>query len=130
MPNLIQEGLQYKDMVGTMKPTLYIDEFVSKIGGDDEIAVLSFYVMNSQVADDLVNWFEKGYDYIIDADRSPGEIKPNRFIVYVEIARRTRLVDQIGELLDDLTRLSIHDVQTAFYYPKVLWFHFRLGYNR
>jgi len=39
-------------------------------------------------------WFEKGYDFVVDADRSPGEIKPNRYLVYVEL----RPVAQLGGL--------------------------------
>jgi len=102
----LYEGLQYKDMVGVIKPTLYVDEFASKIADDDEIAVLSFYTTNAQVCDDLINWFEKGYEYIMDADKSPGEISPGRYLVYVEIARRTRLIAQIKELLEDLETLT------------------------
>ena len=104
--SLLTEGLQYKDMVGIIKPTLYVDEFSSKIGDDDEIAVLSFYLTNSIGCDDLIAWFEKGYEYVLDADRSPGEVSPNRFLVFVEIARRTRLIGQIEELLLDLGTLT------------------------
>jgi len=77
----LQEGLKHKDMIGLIKPTVHIDEFVSKMGNDDDIATVSFYTKNSKVADDLVEWFEKGYDFVLDADRSPGEIKPNRYLV-------------------------------------------------
>lgn len=103
-------GLQYKDMVGIIKPTLHIDDFSSKIANDDEIAVLSFYTTNSQVCDDLISWFEKGYDFVIDADRSPGEVSPNRYLVFVEVERRTRLIEQIKELLEGLGTLTEHDL--------------------
>jgi hypothetical protein len=93
-------------MVGLLKPRVHIDEFVSKMGSDDDIAVVSFYTKNNKVATDLVNWFEKGYDFILDADRSPGEIKPNRYLVYVEIKRRTALPSQIIELVKDLESLT------------------------
>ena len=39
-------GLEYKDMAGMLKPTVYVDEFKSKVGEDDGYAVLSFYVHN------------------------------------------------------------------------------------
>ena len=104
----LNEGLNHKDMVGLIKPTVHIDEFVSKMGNDDDIATVSFYTKNSKVADDLVEWFEKGYDFVLDADRSPGEIKPNRYLVYVEIKRRTSLPEQIQELVKDLTSLTEH----------------------
>ena len=102
----LTEGLGYKDLSGMMKSTMYIDDFSSKMGDDDEIVVASFYVRDRQAAVDLVNWFEKGYDFVLDADRSPGEIKPNRYLVYVEVKRRTSLPKQIEELVRDLASLT------------------------
>jgi hypothetical protein len=105
----LSEGLNHKDMVGLIKPTVHIDEFVSKMGNDDDIATVSFYTKNSRVADDLVEWFEKGYDFVLDADRSPGEIKPNRYLVYVEVKRRSSLPKQIEELVNDLASLTEYE---------------------
>jgi len=98
-------GLEYKDMVDMVKPTVYVDEFKSKVGGDDAYVVLSFYVHNIIAAQDLVKWFEGGYDYVVDADRSLGEIEPNRYLVFVEIKRRTRIIEQIKEILEDFETL-------------------------
>jgi len=102
----INEGLEYKDMVDMIKPTVYVDEFKSKVGEDDAYVVLSFYVHNIVVAEDLVKWFETGYTFIIDADRSPGEIEPNRYLVFVEIKRRTQLIEQMKEMLEDFNTLT------------------------
>ena len=49
----INEGLEYKAMVDMIKPTVYVDEFKSKVGEDDAYVVLSFYVHNIIVAEDL-----------------------------------------------------------------------------
>jgi hypothetical protein len=100
------ENLEYKDMEGLLKPTIHVDEFSSKMGDDDDIIVVSFFVRDESAAKDLMNWFEKGYDFVIDADRSPGEIKPNRFLVYVEIRRRSTAGAQVEELLNDLGTLT------------------------
>jgi hypothetical protein len=105
MQNL-NEGFGYKDLVGMMKPTIHIDEFSSKMGDDDEIVVASFYVRDKQAGEDLVNWFEKGYDFILDADMSPGEVKPNRYLVYVEMKRRSTTGARIQELIDDFGTLT------------------------
>lgn len=107
----LSEGLEYKDMKGILKPELHIDEFVSKMGNDDNIAVLSFYVKSADAADDLVSWFERGYDFVLDADKSQGEVKPNRHLVFVEIKRRTSLSEQIEEMLSDLATLTEHEPQ-------------------
>jgi hypothetical protein len=105
----LNEGLEFKDLEGIVKPTVFIDEFASKMGDNDEVSVVSFYVRNDRAADDLVNWFEKGYDFVLDADRSPGEVKPNRYLVYVEIKRRNSLPEWIAELLNDLGTLTQHE---------------------
>jgi hypothetical protein len=110
MSNNLTEGLEYKDLETLIKPTLHIDEFASKMGDDADVVVLSFYVRDAQAATDLVSFFEKGYDYILDAETSDGEVKPNRYLVYVEIKRRTTLPVQILELLTDLESLTEHKV--------------------
>ena len=89
-----------------MKSTIHVDEFAAKMGDDDDIIVVSFFVRDLQAAKDLVAWFEKGYDFVLDADRSPGEIKPNRYLVYIEIRRRRSAPQHIQTLLDDLSTLT------------------------
>jgi hypothetical protein len=100
------EGLEYKDLEGILKPTIHVDEFSSKMGEDSDIIVISFFVRDKKAAKDLVNWFEKGYDFILDADMSPGEIKPNRYLVYIEMRRRTSAPTQVAELIDDMSTLT------------------------
>jgi len=105
----LNEGLGYKDMEGMMKPTVHIDEFSSKMGEDADVIVVSFFVRNKQAAKDLMNWFEKGYDFVLDADQSPGEIKPNRYLVYIEMRRRNAAPGQIDEILRDLDTLTEYE---------------------
>jgi len=105
-PQWLFESLGYKDLEGLLKPTIHVDEFSSKMGDDDDIIVLSFFVRDQQAAKDLMNWFEKGYDFVVDADKSPGEIRPNRFLVYVEIRRRSTAAGHVETLLTDLNTLT------------------------
>jgi len=100
------EGLGYKDMEGLLKPEIHVDEFESKMGSDEDIIVLSFFITDEQASKDLMKWFETGYDFVIDSDRSPGEIKPNRYLVYVEIRRRSSAGEYVQQLLDDLSTLT------------------------
>ena len=104
--SLLSEALEYKDMEGMLKPTIHIDEFASKMGDDDDIIVVSFFVRSRQAADDLANWFEKGYDWVLDADTSPGEIRPGRYLVYIEIRRRSQAGANLALALDDLGTLT------------------------
>lgn len=105
------ESLDYKDLEGLLKPTIHVDEFSSKMGDDDDIIVISFFVHDAQAAKDLMNWFEKGYDFVLDADKSPGEIKPNRYLVYVEIRRRSTAGGHVETLLGDLNTLTEYDTK-------------------
>jgi hypothetical protein len=109
--NPLFESLDYKELEGLMKPTIHVDEFSSKMGDDDDIIVVSFFVRDSQAAKDLMMWFEKGYDFVLDADRSPGEITPNRYLVYVEIRRRSTAGANVEQLLNDLDTLTEFSVE-------------------
>lgn len=116
------EALQYRDMEGMIKPSVHIDEFASKMGDDEDIIVVSFFVRSLEAAKDLVNWFEKGYDWVLDADRSPGEIRPGRYLVYVEMRRRSTAGERVAEMLEDLgtlTELDIDDWELVYDDQKV-----------
>lgn len=106
----LSESLEYKDLEGMLKSTIHVDEFSSKMGDDEDIIVVSFFVRDQQAAKDLMNWFEKGYDFVLDADRSPGELKPNRYLVYVEIRRRSNAGAHVEQLLSDLHTLTEFEV--------------------
>jgi len=113
-PLQLSESLNFKDLEGLLKPTIHVDEFSSKMGDDDDIIVVSFFVRDAQAAKDLMSWFEKGYDFVLDADRSPGEIKPGRYLVYVEIRRRSTAGGNVEQLLDDLNTLTEFEDSSAW----------------
>lgn len=107
--NKLYEGFNYKDLTGLMKSTVHIDEFSSKMGDDEDIVVASFYVRDHQAAQDLVEWFEKGYDFVLDAEESPGEIKPNRYLVYIEMKRRSNTGRKLDEIIQDFGTLTEYE---------------------
>jgi hypothetical protein len=112
--NQLFESLGFKDLDGLLKPTIHVDEFSSKMGDDDDIIVISFFVRDAQAAKDLMMWFEKGYEFVLDADRSPGEIRPGRYLVYVEIRRRSTAGANVEQLLDDLNTLTEFEDASAW----------------
>ena len=64
------------------------------------------------MGNDLADWFEHGYDWILDAQVSDGEISPRKYLVFVEMNRRSKVPERIIELLSDLqtlTDLSLKD---------------------
>ena len=87
-------------------PSLHIDEYASKMGEDKDIITLSFMVKSYQVGEDLVAWFERGYTYVLDASVSEGELEPGKFLVFVELDRRSKAPAKIYELIKDLKTLT------------------------
>lgn len=109
MKKQISESLEYGDLKRVLKPTLHIDEFKSKMGDDRDICVLSFKLMGKEPAEDLVNFLEKGYDWIIDADTSSGEMDDGDYIVFVEAEREGHLPKKIITLVEDILNLTLHE---------------------
>lgn len=106
MTQILNESLTYLDMETLVLPLVGIDKYKSTMGKDSDIITLSFTVKNGDAAEDLVNWFERGYDYVLDADRSPGEVAPSKYIVFVEIERNRLAPRHIIELVSDLETLT------------------------
>jgi hypothetical protein len=102
----LTEGLQYMDMENQITPVLGIDEFKSNIGDDSEMIVLNFTVAGKEVGKDLVSWLERGYEWIVDADVSPGEVLDKKYYVFAEMDRRSSAPKRIFELLQDLNTLT------------------------
>jgi hypothetical protein len=103
---IINEGLDYHDLEGQLLPEVTVDEYAAHMGKDSEIVTLAFVIKNKQAGDDLCDWFERGYDFVLDAQVSEGEISPGRYIVFVEMNRRSTVPSRIIELLEDLKTLT------------------------
>lgn len=109
---LITEGLDFEDMEGQMDPEVSVDEYAAKMGKDSDIVTLAFVVKSEQAGRDLVDWFERGYDYVLDAKVSDGQIDTGKWLVFVEMNRRSSVPARIVELLSDLktlTRIKLKD---------------------
>ena len=108
--NLV-EGLESGDLMRLVSPKISIDEYKSKMGSDEEIVVLSFILQGKEPALDLVNFVEKSYEWVADADVSSGEVFDGSYIVFVEVERTPDVAEQIIELLEDLEKLTEHKLQ-------------------
>ena len=103
---LLLEGLDYHDMIGQIEPKVTVDEYAAKMGKDSDIVTITFTVNSKLAGDDLVGWLERGYDYILDASISDGEIEPGKYLVFAEMNRRTTVPERIINILDDLQTLT------------------------
>jgi hypothetical protein len=103
---IVNEGLDYMDMELQIEPYVSVDEYSAKMGKDSDIVTLAFIVKSEAAGNDLVDWFERGYDWILDSNLSEGELSPGKYLVFVEMKRRTKVPERIVELIDDLETLT------------------------
>lgn len=99
-------ALDYMDLEGQLKDKLTIDEYAAKMGKDSDIVTITFTTNSKLAAKDLVTWFERGYDFVLDASVSDGEIEPGKWLVFVEMDRRSKVPERIITLLEDLETLT------------------------
>lgn len=102
----LDEGMEIGDLKRLVHPELHIDEFRSKLGRDEDVAVVSFKVSTKEPAADLVSFCEKGYDWVIDADLSSGEMDDGAYLVFVELDRTPELPKNVMDLMNDLMNLT------------------------
>ena len=105
-PNQLFEGLEHGDLKRLVHSKLHIDEFKSKMGDDADIIVLSFKANNKEPAKDLMNFIERGYDWILDADISAGELEDGEYLVFAELARDKNAAKNIESLVSDILNLT------------------------
>ena len=66
MPNnqQLNEGLRSRDLENMIKPVLSIDTFRSKMGEDRDVCVVSVVAKDRNPAKDLMEFLEKGYNFV------------------------------------------------------------------
>ena len=106
MSRLLRESLEHGDLARLVHNELHVDEYKSKLGEDKNVVVVSFKVAGKEPANDIVSFVEKGYEWVIDADVSSGEMSDGDYIVFVEMPRDNKAVGRIIEMMDDLMNLT------------------------
>ena len=99
-----------------VKDVFEVDNYKSKIGNDKDICVLTFIVDSKDPAEDLENFIEMGYDFVLDAECTTGELDDGKYRVFVEIERNRHLPEQLEELLDGVKKATgIDDFRFRYY---------------
>jgi len=101
----LNEGLRSGDLHEQVSDLFTVDQYRSKMGEDQDVVVLGFRVKEKHPAMDLVEFIEKGYSFILDADMSAGEEHDGQYQVFVEIPRTQELPGQMKELLNGIGQL-------------------------
>lgn len=104
-------ALDYMDLEGQIKDVITVDEYAAKMGKDSDIVTITFTLNSKLAAQDIVTWFERGYDFVLDASVSDGEIEPGKWLVFVEMQRRSKVPERICRLLSDLETLTGLELQ-------------------
>ena len=99
-------GLLKNDLKHMVDHIFEIDAYKSKMGDDRDIVTLSFSVKDNSAAEDLEQFIEKGYSFVLDADKTPGEQRDGTYKVFVEMERSHRSYDEIMEIIDGVGKLA------------------------
>jgi hypothetical protein len=102
----LNEGLRPDDLQEMVHPIFEVDTFSSKMGEDQDVCVVSFKVRDRSPAKDLMEFIEKGYNFVLDADISSGEDNNGEYSVFVELSRSPKLAEQIKELTYGVRKLT------------------------
>ena len=108
-------GLRENDLQDLIVPMFEVDSYKSKMGSDKDICVMSFNVLEKGAADDLVQFIESGYNFVLDADATSGEQADGFYRVFVEMEREEGLANQIMELAGGVSRLTGSDFKYRYY---------------
>jgi len=112
----LMENLRQNDLQNLVKKVFEIDSFKSKIDEDENVVVLSFTVDQDDPAKDLENFFEMGYNFVLDADCTPGETDDGTYRVYVELERTRKVAEQIFELVEGVKKLTgLEDMRFRYF---------------
>lgn len=104
-------SLKKMDLKDSISNKIHVDEFKAKMGDDDDIVVISFKSTYKDQAADLVNFLEKGYDWVLDADVSAGELDDGSYLVFIEALRRPSIPEKLLKLLGDMKNLTNIDTE-------------------
>lgn len=99
-------GLEQGSLRDMVDRTFEVDSYASKMGEDDSIVTLSFTTEDRYSGEDLSDFIEKGYSFVLDADSTPSEQDDGKHLVFVEIERTKKISDQILEMLEGIRNLT------------------------
>ena len=102
----LNEGLRRNDLKDLVYPVFEVDAYRSKMGEDRDVCVVSFTVKDRSPARDMMEFIEKGFHKVLDADVSSGENENGEYSVFVEFKRSPTLAEDIKDLLYGVRKLT------------------------
>jgi len=109
-------SLKQHDLRDLVDHIVEIDSYKSKMGADKDIVTLAFSTKTLESAQDLSTFFEKGYNFVLDADATKGEQSDGTYKVFVELERNRQVSENIMEIMNGVTNLTaIEDMKFRYY---------------
>lgn len=102
----LNEGLRPMDLAEMVHDTFDVDTFRSKMGEDRDVCVMSFKIKDRNPAKDLMEFIEKTYGFVLDADVSSGEDNKGEYSVFVELPRTPQLSEHIKDITYGVKKLT------------------------
>ena len=99
-------GLNHGDLRMTIDEVVEIDRYKAKMGTDEDVVVVNFTAENKDAGQDLVDFLESGYDWILDSAVSPGTNNRGKYLVFVEVERNVDIKDNIGYMLKEVGKVA------------------------
>ena len=102
----LNEGLRSLDLQEMIYPLFEIDSHRSKMGEDRDVCVITFKVKDRNPAKDVMEFIEKGFEFVLDSDVSSGENAKGEYFVFVELNRTPQISRQIEEITHGVEKLT------------------------
>ena len=99
-------GLKHGDLRMTISDHIEVDRYKAKMGTDEDVCVVNFHVESREAGQDLVNFLESGYEWILDAAVSPGTNRHGKYMVFVEMERNADIRDNVGYMLREVSKVA------------------------
>jgi hypothetical protein len=109
-------SLKQHDLRDLVDHIVEIDSYKSKMGADKDIVTLAFSTKTLESAQDLSTFFEKGYNFVLDADATKGEQSDGTYKVFVELERNRQVSENIMEIMNGVTNLTAIENMKFRYY--------------
>jgi len=98
--------LQRHDLRDLVSEVIEVDSDKSKMGADADIITVTFSTITRESAQDLTNFFERGYTFVLVADATNSEQADGTYKVFVELERDKDAGDNIMELANGIENLA------------------------
>jgi hypothetical protein len=119
MSNVLNEGLRAGDLEDLVYPVFEVDKFKSKMGQDADVCTITFQAKDRYPAKDMMEYVEKTFPFVLDADVASGENEKGEYSIFVEVERTDELAENISDIIYGLRKVtSIKDWKFRYYKDK------------